>query len=91
MNIENSLFFLLIIISFIWVIKADFFFMIFGTVILLYFLILLFFMEPFDIIISAGHFFLLNPFGVLILFIPLIIHGIHQGIRKLKNFKKNSY
>jgi len=39
-------------------------------------------MDPFEIIFSMGEFFITNPFGVLILFIPLIIYGIHQGIRK---------
>lgn len=81
----------MLLLAFLWTIKADIFFMIFGTVILLYFLFQLFFVDPLEIVFSVGEFFLINPFSVLILFIPLIIHGIHQGIRKLRNSKRNAY
>jgi hypothetical protein len=67
-------------------IKADLFFMIFGTVVLFFFLFQLFFMDPIEILFSIGVFFMQNPFGVLILFIPLIIYGIHQGVRKKREY-----
>lgn len=88
MNFLNSLLFLLLLLAFLWTIKADLFFMIFGTVILLYFITQMFFMDPLEILFSVGEFFLLNPFGVFILFIPLMIYGIYWGIRKISNSKK---
>ena len=88
MNLQNSLLFLFLLVSFLWVLKADLIFMIFGTAVLIYIMIQLFFMDPVEIIISTGQFFLINPFGILILFIPLIIHGINYGIKKLKRTKK---
>jgi hypothetical protein len=59
--------------------------MVFGTVVLLYFIIQLFFMDPIEIIFSIGRFFLLNPIGLLILFVPLIIYALNQGLKKKDN------
>ncbi|MFX1419324.1 MAG: hypothetical protein ACFE9N_10430 [Promethearchaeota archaeon] len=85
MDFVNSLFFLLLILALLWVIKLDLFFMVFGTVVLLYFIIQLFFMDPIEIFFSIGSFFLLNPFGVLILFVPLIIYALNLGLKKKDN------
>jgi hypothetical protein len=56
--------------------------MIFGTVIMLYFIIQSLFLDPLTILYGIGQFILTNPFGLLILFIPLIIYGLDKEIRK---------
>lgn len=91
MDFINSLLFLLLLLLLIWTIKADFFFMVLGTVILLYFLFQLFFMDPLEIIFSIRDYFLINPSGVLILFIPLIISGVSHLLKKFSNSKTSHY
>lgn len=90
MDFLNSLLFLLLLLAFVWIIKADLFFMIFGTVILLYFIIQMLFMDPLEVLFSIGGFLLLNPFGFIILFVPLLVYGIFQGLRK-KYYSKKSF
>ena len=85
MNFLNSLLFLVLLLSFFWIIKADLFFMIFGIVLILYFVIYSFTLDPFEVLITIGQFVFTNPLGILILFIPLIIYGINQGVQKLKS------
>jgi hypothetical protein len=78
------MFFLLLLVAFLWVIKADIFFMVFGTVVLMYFLIMLFFMDPLEVLLSTFEFILLNPLGILILIIPLVIYLIFHWSKKRK-------
>ncbi|MFX1326296.1 MAG: hypothetical protein ACFE8N_15205 [Promethearchaeota archaeon] len=85
MNLLDSVVFLLLLIAFLYVIKADLFFMIFGTVVLLYFLILLFFMDPLEILFATIEFIFLNPFGFIIIFIPLVTYIFLQKLKKKKN------
>jgi len=83
MKFLDSLLFLVVLLVLLWSIKADLFFLIFGTALLVFFLIQLFFMNPIDILISIGSFILLNPTGFIFLFIPLIISSIKYLIRKI--------
>lgn len=91
MNFLNSLVFLGLLLSFFWIIKADLFFMIFGIVLLLYFVISSFFVDPLEILFSIGQFIFTHPLGILILFIPLLIYEIDQGIQKRLSSKKKQY
>ncbi|MBY8992343.1 MAG: hypothetical protein KGD58_16475 [Candidatus Lokiarchaeota archaeon] len=88
MNFEDSLVFLLFLIAFLWGIKADIFFMIFGTVVLIYVLVLLFFMDPIEILIDTIEFVFFNPFGLLVVCVPLFFYGILQFL-KYTSSKKN--
>ncbi|KKM79972.1 hypothetical protein LCGC14_1344560 [marine sediment metagenome] len=82
MNSLDSFLFLLLVLNFLWLIKADIFFIVFGIVVLLYIITQSFFLDPLEIIFTIGQFILANPLGFLILFIPLIISGISKEIRK---------
>jgi len=89
MDFFNALIFLLILLILLVSIKADFFFMIFGLVILIFFVISLFFMSPFEIIISVMSFIILNPAGILLLFVPLIIGFLNKFLKNYVNSRKN--
>ena len=93
MNSLDSFLFLLLVLNFLWLIKADIFFIVFGIVVLLYIITQSFFLDPLEIIFTIGQFILANPLGFLILFIPLIISGISKEIRKRidSNRKVNWY
>lgn len=88
MKFLDAVLFLMILLVLLWSIKADFFFMFFGTAILLYFIIQLFFMNPFEILLSLLNFMFLNPLGFLLLFIPLIINIIYHYRKKAKLKRK---
>jgi hypothetical protein len=88
MNLLNSMLFLLLLLGFFWIIKADLFFMVFGTVVMLYFIIQSLFVDPLSVIFAIGQFILTNPFGLLILFIPLLLYGLDQRIRKMRNSRE---
>jgi hypothetical protein len=89
MNFENSMLFLLLLIAFLWGIKADILFMIFGTVVLIYVLVLLFFQDPIEILIDTIEFVFFNPFGLLVVCVPLFFYGILQFL-KIRSSRKNS-
>jgi len=89
MDFFNSLIFLLILLILLVSIRADFFFLIFGLVVLIYFVVSLFFMSPLEIIISMLSFIVLNPAGLLLLFIPIIISIINKFLKNYLKYKKN--
>jgi len=84
MNIQDSMFFLLLLVAFLWVIKADIFFMVFGTVILMYFFVMLFFMDPIEVLLRTFEFIVINPVGIIILIIPLVVYLIFQRTKQKK-------
>lgn len=88
MNFLNSLFFLIVLLFLVWNIKAELFYMIFGIFVFLYIISLLFLVDPLEIIIRTLLFMCFNPLGIITLFIPIIIYGIHQSIKKIKSVKK---
>ncbi len=87
MDFFNALIFLLILLILLVSIKADFFFLIFGLVLLIFFVISLFFMSPLEIISSVISFIVLNPIGLVLLFVPLIISLLSKFLKKYVNFR----
>jgi len=83
MQFLDSLLFLIILLVIIWSIKADLFFVIFGFAIVIFILFQFFFMDPFNILISISNFILFNPFGLFLLFIPLIVSIFKYIFEKL--------
>jgi len=47
-------------------------------------------MSPLEIIISVITFIFLNPIGVLILFVPLIISFLNKFLKNYVNLRKNN-
>jgi hypothetical protein len=89
MEFYDSILFVFFILILLWVIKADFFFLIFGIAAFLYFLILLFAENPLIIIVSTLQFIISNPLGIILIFIPLFLYVIMKIIRRSSYFNKN--
>ncbi len=87
MKFLDAIVFLIILLVLLASIKADLFFLLFGTAVFLFFIIQFFFQNPFEIIVKLIEFILLNPLGFILLFIPLIISIIDYSIKKVKNIK----
>lgn len=88
MEFYDSILFIFFILILLWVIKADFFFLIFGIAAFIYFLILLFVEDPLTIIISMIEFVFFNPLGLILIFIPLIIYILIKMIRRPPHLKR---
>lgn len=88
MNLDESIFFILFILILLWFIKADFFFIILGIAAFLFFLIIYFSKSPLEIILSILNFLFLNPLGLLLIFIPLILYLVREQIKKHLNQKR---
>ncbi|MFX1316403.1 MAG: hypothetical protein ACFE9T_11105 [Promethearchaeota archaeon] len=88
MEFIDSLLFLFVLLLFLWAIKADFFFIIFGIATFLYFIIILFYSNPVEIMLAVIYFIFMNPLGLILVFIPLILYSINVGIKKLMTNKK---
>lgn len=88
MNLNESILFVFFILILLWIIKADFLFIILGIAAFLFFLIILFSEDPLEITFAILNFLFLNPLGLLIIFIPLILYLIKEGLKKRKNQKR---
>lgn len=89
MNLNESILFVFFILILLWIIKADFLFIILGIAAFLFFLIILFSENPLEITIAILNFLFLNPLGLLIIFTPLILYLIKEGLKKRKNQKRD--
>ena len=89
MELEESINFLFLIIFFLWFIKADFFFILFGVSVYLFILFYLYTsnpMESFELILND---IFVNPSVLLLPFIPLAIYISVMVIRKRIGNSKN--
>ncbi len=88
MELFDSILFIFFILILLWVIKADFLFIILGIAAFLYFLIMLFSENPLEITFSILNFILLNPLGSFLIFIPLILYVLKESMKKYSNQKR---
>ncbi len=88
MEFLDSILFVFFILILLWLIKADFLFIILGIAAFLYFLLILFSENPLGITLSILNFLFLNPLGLLIIFIPLIIYLLREGVKKYRIQKR---
>ncbi len=88
MNLNEAILFVFFILILLWVIKADFLFIILGIASFLFFLIILFSENPLDITISVLNFLFLNPFGLFLIFTPLLLYILKEGIKKRMSQKR---
>jgi hypothetical protein len=86
-----SIIFLIFIMVLLWNIKSDFFFIVFGVAAFLYILIELLVEDPFKILLKVIEFVILNPLGLIILFLPIFCYLLYNYISRIRSFlgKKN--
>lgn len=85
MEVEIAILFILFIILILWEIKADFVLLIFGFAAYLFLLFYIGASDPLANMISILDFLIFNPFGLLLLVIPLGIFSAYKYLKKKQN------
>ena len=83
MELEIATLLIFFIILILWEIKADFVLLIFGFAAYFFLLFYIGSSDPLGILASILDFLILNPLGILLLIIPLVILGVYK-YRKTK-------
>lgn len=89
MEYLESIFFLIILLVYASTLKASTFFIVFGSTIYLFIISQLLYLDPLEIFSNFLQDLLKNPFGFLLLFIPLMIDGFYGVLKKNIKTKKN--
>ena len=82
MEYINAIFFLLVLLGFLWKMKADYLFVLFSFAAYFFLLIYIIKYSPLDLSLSVLNLFLINPYGLFILIVPLAINYIYKQIKK---------
>ncbi len=82
MQLEDAINFLFIIMMFLWLIKADLFFIIFGATVYLFIVFFIFAINPFRSGTLIINDLLINPTYLILPFIPLFIYIVFNTIKK---------
>lgn len=85
MEVEIAVLFIFFIILILWEIKADFVLLIFGFAAYIFLLFYIGSSDPLGSIVSILDFLIFNPFGLVLLVIPLGIFFVHKYLKKNKN------
>ncbi len=88
MEYIESFLFLILLLVYISTLKANTFIIIFSASVYLFLIFQLFYLNPIEIISSLISKLLRNPYGFILLVIPLIIDTVYKGLRGLIAFKK---
>jgi len=86
MEYLSALFFFLVLINFLWKMKADYLFVLFSFAAYLFLLFYIVKYNPLDLSLSVLNLVILNPYGlfmlVFVLVAPLVIDYIYERIKK---------
>lgn len=82
MEYLSAIFFFLVLLGFLWKMKADYLFVLFSVAVYLFLIFYIFKYNPSDLLLSVLNLFLVNPYGLLILLAPLVINYIYKQIKK---------
>ena len=82
MEYINAIFFLFVLLGFLWKMKADYMFVLFSFAAYLFLLLYIIKYSPLDLSLSVLNLFLVNPYGLFILVVPLVINYIYKQIKK---------
>ena len=88
MEYIESFIFLILLIVYISTLKANTFVIIFSTAIYLFLIFQLFYLNPIEIFSNLLSNLLRNPYGFILLIIPLLIDVLYKGLRGLIAFRK---
>ena len=83
MDITEAIPFLFMIMAFLWLIKADFFFILFGVAVYLFLIIFLFVSNPVESLFQIGDNIILNPITLVLFIVPFIAFGIIKFLQKI--------
>jgi len=90
MEYINVIFFFFIILGFLWKMKADYLFVLFSFAAYLFLLFYIIKYSPLDLFLSVLNLFLVNPYGIFILVVPLAINYIYKQIKKRSSNQNTS-
>ena len=82
MEYINAIFFFFVLLGFLWKMKADYMFVLFSFAAYLFLLLYIIKYSPLDLSLSVLNLFLVNPYGLFILVVPLAINYIYKQIKK---------
>jgi len=82
MEYINAIFFFFVILGFLWKMKADYLFVLFSFAAYLFLLFYIIKYSPLDLFLSVLNLFLVNPYGIFILVVPIAINCIYKQIKK---------
>lgn len=82
MEYIESFFFLILLVVYISVLKANTLFIVFGAAIYIFVMMQLLYLDPLEILLDFVHNIAVSPFGFLLLLFPLIINSIYSSIKK---------
>ncbi len=82
MEYLSAIFFFLVLLGFLWKMKADYLFVLFSVAVYLFLIFYIFKYNPSDLLLSVLNLFLVNPYGLLILVAPLVINYIYKQIKR---------
>lgn len=82
MEYFSALFFLVVLTGILWKMKADYLFVLFSFAAYLFLLFYIIKYSPLDLYLSVLNLFLVNPYGLFILVVPLAINYIYKQIKK---------
>lgn len=80
---------LMLLLVYISTLKANTFFIVFGTTIFLFLIMQLFLLDPLEILSVFLNSIFNNPFGFFLLLVPLLIDGLYRGLKKILVLKKD--
>lgn len=89
MEYIESFLFLILLLVYVSTLKTNTFIIIFSTAIYLFLIFQLFYLNPIEIFSSLLTNLLRNPYGFILLIIPLIIDVLYKGLRGLIAYRKN--
>ncbi|MHA1252278.1 MAG: hypothetical protein ACTSRP_20000 [Candidatus Helarchaeota archaeon] len=87
MGLIASLLFLIIALVFLWILKADFLFIVFGMAFFFYFILNIIIANPYGIIREIIDIIVSNPLSLIILLIPLLLFIIKISYNYLEKRK----
>ena len=82
MEYIRAIFFFFVLLGFLWKMKADYLFVLFSFAAYLFLLFYIFKYSPLDLSLSVLNLFLVNPYILFTLVIPLVINYIYKKIKK---------
>ncbi len=90
MEYLESIFILIVLLVYASTLKASTFFIVFGSTIYLFIISQFLYLDPIEILSVFLQDLLKNPFGFLLLFVPLMIDGLFRFTKKFILLKKNT-
>jgi hypothetical protein len=83
MEYVEAFFLLMLLLVYISTLKANTFFIVFGTTIFLFIIMQFLYLDPIEILSVFLTSIINNPFGFFLLLVPLIVDGLYRGLKRI--------